>query len=47
MVYTDNFFAGTAWLSSVRVVECYIYLLNERNLQFKFQKVFLLNKLKD
>jgi len=23
---------GTAWLSSVRVVECYIYLHNERKL---------------
>jgi uncharacterized membrane protein len=27
---------GTAWLSSVRVVECYIYLHNGRNPQCKF-----------
>jgi hypothetical protein len=27
---------GTAWLSSVRVVESYIHLLNERNLRVKY-----------
>jgi len=29
------FYGGTAWLSSGRVVECYIYLLNGRNLYYK------------
>jgi len=32
MVYNESRFAGTAWLSSVRVVKCDIKLLNERNL---------------
>jgi hypothetical protein len=36
-----SYFIGTAWLSSARVVECSIYLLNERNLQCKSQ-IFLL-----
>ena len=35
---------GTAWLSSVRVVECYIYLLNGRNLSCKNQIKLLLEK---
>ena len=42
MVYADNFKIGTAWLSSARVVECSIYLLNERNLLYKFQIISLL-----
>jgi len=33
---------GTAWLSSVRVVECNIKLLNERNLYCKFHINLLL-----
>jgi len=37
-----NFLIGTAWLSSARVVECSIYLLNERNLQRKFKMNYLL-----
>jgi len=36
------FLIGTAWLSSVRVVECNIKLLNERNLYCKFHANFLL-----
>ena len=36
--FFEEILTGTAWLSSVRVVECYIYLLNERNLQCKCQK---------
>ena len=36
-----NFLTGTAWLSSARVVECSIHLLNERNLQRKY-KIFSL-----
>ena len=35
---------GTAWLSSARVVECSIHLLNERNPCCKFQSTFLLKK---
>ena len=38
MDYVENLFIGTAWLSSVRVVKCYIQLLNERNLFYKFYK---------
>jgi hypothetical protein len=34
--------SGTAWLSSVRVVECNIKLLNERNLYCKFHANSLL-----
>ena len=34
---TKILLAGTAWLSSARVVECYIYLHNERNPLNKFQ----------
>jgi hypothetical protein len=36
MANTAKLLAGTAWLSSARVVECYIHLLNERNLQSKY-----------
>ena len=32
MAKNGKFLIGTAWLSSARVVECSIYLLNERNL---------------
>jgi len=35
---------GTAWLSSVRVVKCYIYLLNGRNLSCKNQIEYLLER---
>jgi hypothetical protein len=42
--YIVTYLNGTAWLSSARVVECPIYLLNERNLQFKCQIFFLLKK---
>ena len=42
--YNVGFLAGTAWLSSARVVECSIYLLNERNLYCKSQIIFLLKK---
>jgi len=45
MVNIDNFLAGTAWLSSARVVECSIHLLNERNLLRKFQTFYSLKKL--
>ena len=45
MVHIDSFLAGTAWLSSARVVECSIHLLNERNLLRKFQTFYLLKKL--
>jgi len=38
----EPFLIGTAWLSSVRVVECNIKLLNERNLYDKFYVDFLL-----
>lgn len=38
----ELFLSGTAWLSSVRVVECNIKLLNERNLYDKFHINFLL-----
>ena len=31
IVHIEYFLFGTAWLSSARVVECYIYLHNERN----------------
>ncbi len=41
----EPFLVGTAWLSSVRVVECNIKLLNERNLYDKFHIDFLLKKL--
>ena len=37
MIYNDYFLIGTAWLSSARVVECSINLLNERNLRSKSQ----------
>jgi len=40
----EKFLIGTAWLSSARVVECSIYLLNERNLQYKYQIFSLLMK---
>ena len=32
----EPFLVGTAWLSSVRVVKCYINLHNGRNLLYKF-----------
>lgn len=35
--YIEKNLIGTAWLSSARVVECYINLLNERNLQRNYQ----------
>ena len=41
MDYVENLFIGTAWLSSVRVVKCYIQLLNERNLFYKFYKLIV------
>ena len=41
---TVNILIGTAWLSSARVVECSIHLLNERNLQRKYKTAFLLKK---
>ena len=41
---TGNILIGTAWLSSARVVECSIHLLNERNLQRKYKTIFLLKK---
>jgi len=40
----ELFLVGTAWLSSVRVVECNIKLLNERNLYDKYYVDFLLLK---
>jgi hypothetical protein len=40
----ELFLVGTAWLSSVRVVECNIKLLNERNLYDKCYVDFLLMK---
>jgi len=43
---SELFLIGTAWLSSVRVVECNIKLLNERNLYDKFYIDFLLMILK-
>ena len=47
MIYNDYFLIGTAWLSSARVVECSIYLLNERNLYYKCKfKSFLKTLLK-
>ena len=42
IVNVVKYLIGTAWLSSVRVVECYIYLLNGRNLSCKNQINFLL-----
>ena len=42
--YNDYFLIGTAWLSSARVVECSIYLLNERNLYLNLN-FFLLKTL--
>ena len=42
MANTAKLLAGTAWLSSARVVECSIHLLNERNLQRKYKTAFLL-----
>ena len=42
MANIDSVLTGTAWLSSARVVECSIHLLNERNLQRKCQTAFLL-----
>lgn len=39
-----NFLIGTAWLSSARVVECSIHLLNERNLRRKYKIDYLLKK---
>jgi len=36
VAYNVNFLIGTAWLSSARVVECSIHLLNERNLHSKY-----------
>ena len=45
MVHIDSFLAGTAWLSSARVVECSIHLLNERNLLHKFRTFYSLKKL--
>jgi hypothetical protein len=36
---------GTAWLSSVRVVESYIQLLNERNLRVKYHLCIMFMKL--
>jgi len=41
----DRFLIGTAWLSSARVVECSINLLNERNLRSKCQSSILLKRL--
>jgi|SaaInl47_10m_RNA_FD_contig_123_27677_length_757_multi_11_in_0_out_1_2 hypothetical protein len=41
----DRVLIGTAWLSSARVVECSINLLNERNLRSKYQLGNLLEKL--
>jgi len=41
-IYFEKYLIGTAWLSSVRVVECYIYLRNGRNLYYKIQIFFLL-----
>jgi len=38
----ELFLSGTAWLSSVRVVEYHIQLFNERNLYYKFHINFLL-----
>jgi len=37
--------AGAAWLSSVRVVESYIQLLNERNLRVKYHLCIVFMKL--
>lgn len=42
MANTVKILIGTAWLSSARVVECSIHLLNERNLQRKYKTAFLL-----
>ena len=42
MANTAKLLAGTAWLSSARVVECSIHLLNERNLLRKSQTFYLL-----
>jgi len=36
LIVVEIFFDGTAWLSSVRVVECNIQLFNERNLLHKY-----------
>ena len=44
MANTVKILTGTAWLSSARVVECSIHLLNERNLQRKYKTAFLLKK---
>ena len=41
----DRVLIGTAWLSSARVVECSINLLNERNLRSKYQLGNLLERL--
>jgi len=40
--YIGGFLAGTAWLSSARVVECSINLRNERNLLDKSTLSYLL-----
>lgn len=42
MANTVKILTGTAWLSSARVVECSIHLLNERNLQRKYKTASLL-----
>lgn len=39
------YLTGTAWLSSARVVECSIYLLNGRNLLWNSQLISFLMKL--
>ena len=44
MANTAKLLAGTAWLSSARVVECSIHLLNERNPYCKSQTISLLQK---
>jgi|SaaInl47_10m_RNA_FD_contig_123_12416_length_1490_multi_6_in_1_out_0_2 hypothetical protein len=44
MANTAKLLAGTAWLSSARVVECSIHLLNERNPYCKSQTISLLKK---
>jgi len=42
LIVVEILFNGTAWLSSVRVVECNIQLFNERNLLHKYLIYFLL-----
>jgi len=42
LIVIEIFFNGTAWLSSVRVVECNIQLFNERNLLHNCFLIFLL-----